>query len=426
MSITFLPVNIFIADPTYLRDYLCHLCQNVLYNCVNDTFGHVFCASCIDDSLLKTSVCPYEHHVISREQLRPTIHIRNFLNKQRVRCFYFLDGCSWESELSSLDSHLAECVLSPKEEAKVKIEDDDTESKHPEKSNKKEYSESEADIKSMSSEGVENKPKPVSLMTPEVVVKRDHAAINGIPKKQEVEIKGLEEIVTSCQRATQRYKERMEELALQYENKAKAEKALLNAIELKIDALHKKIDSLQTLPKTELLEKKRSASESSDKDITAYYCSKDVKMEGRNIKCINQPEDTHAFCLLDWEGNRSFKAVFKIITKVTWLAFGTVDLKVFERQKKSFRSKTHKHGFNLITSEGYIFKTGGDTTSSDSFKALKKGDTVTLEYCRETQVLSLETSHSKAKIEGVSREAESAVCILFTEEGMAVDILSIE
>ena len=168
----------------------------------------------------------------------------------------------------------------------------------------------------------------------------------------------------------------MEELALQYENKAKAEKALLNAIELKIDALHKKIDSLQTLPKTELLEKKRSASESSDKDITAYYCSKDVKMEGRNIKCINQPEDTHAFCLLDWEGNRSFKAVFKIITKVTWLAFGTVDLKVFERQKKSFRSKTHKHGFNLITSEGYIFKTGGDTTSSDSFKALKKGDTV--------------------------------------------------
>ena len=76
----------------------------------------------------------------------------------------------------------------------------------------------------------------------------------------------------------------------------------------------------------------------------------------------------------------SFKAIFTIIGNNTWIAYGLVDRGIFEENERKFVFKSTNHIFVLISTLGFIFKSGDKVKKTKSFEPIKTVEQVVLTF----------------------------------------------
>ncbi|CAI5483498.1 unnamed protein product [Closterium sp. Yama58-4] len=78
--------------------------------------GHVFCGTCINQAMQRSSECPQDRQPITEAHLRLARDHNRFvyrlLGRSRIRCVHHALGCGWTGEVSEDRSHRATC---PKE-----------------------------------------------------------------------------------------------------------------------------------------------------------------------------------------------------------------------------------------------------------------------------------------------------------------------
>ena len=107
--------NIFINKADIL-DFICPLCNGVLFNPTQDSCGHVFCNICYEKCKENYHKCPISNNDFIEEKITNIPIISQIINKMNVYCLNKDKNCFWEGKFSELKSHLEiECL---KEEIK--------------------------------------------------------------------------------------------------------------------------------------------------------------------------------------------------------------------------------------------------------------------------------------------------------------------
>ena len=96
----------FLDDPMPAK-YLCMICTKVLKDAhLTDCCGQNFCGSCLNNWFSrpkKDKTCPHCQqkpiYILNREKI-------NEINKLRICCTHYKEGCDWVGELRALDQHL--------------------------------------------------------------------------------------------------------------------------------------------------------------------------------------------------------------------------------------------------------------------------------------------------------------------------------
>ena len=92
-------------DKSFVEKYLCPICQEMLFNPVQTSCGHLFCGRCLQRSNSKT--CPSCRTQFSREPTEDKFNEREVKNLI-VKCQSSSRGCVWEGELGNVSSHVNE------------------------------------------------------------------------------------------------------------------------------------------------------------------------------------------------------------------------------------------------------------------------------------------------------------------------------
>ena len=131
--IPFLSRNLLVlSTKADIDNYICPLCQGILYDPYFDKCGHVFCHDCIFSYLKNIeNKCP-----ISKLDLNETpnsmIILKNIINGKEIYCVNKKENCQWKGLIKDIDNHLKINCL--KEKIKCKFKECDFISKREEMS----------------------------------------------------------------------------------------------------------------------------------------------------------------------------------------------------------------------------------------------------------------------------------------------------
>ena len=89
-------------DKSLVRKYLCPICQEILYEPVQTSCGHLFCGKCLKKVRWKN--CPSCRAEFEEEPRRDKFNEREIRNLI-VKCQNSSRGCEWEGELGNVESH---------------------------------------------------------------------------------------------------------------------------------------------------------------------------------------------------------------------------------------------------------------------------------------------------------------------------------
>jgi hypothetical protein len=110
----FLDENLFEdKEKETIKDFLCNLCQGVLFEPVVDEHGHNFCKRCMDKYNSKNAEkkCPITKLEI--HSIIPIKLIENVINSFNLKC---RNGCGWKGKVSEIKNHLElDCLKAPAE-----------------------------------------------------------------------------------------------------------------------------------------------------------------------------------------------------------------------------------------------------------------------------------------------------------------------
>ena len=105
-------VNVSTSD---LDEFTCGICQLVLFEpretqcCLQ-----LFCNRCITQWLSANNTCPHDRRHLSSDQLRnPSRLVLNMLNKMRVKCEFYSNGCDIIKPLELIFKHGQQCDYNP-------------------------------------------------------------------------------------------------------------------------------------------------------------------------------------------------------------------------------------------------------------------------------------------------------------------------
>ena len=89
---------------SFVEKFLCPICQELLFEPVQTSCGHLFCGRCLKRSKLRNH-CPSCHTQFRREPLEDKFNEREVKNLI-VKCSSNSRGCVWEGELGNVSSHV--------------------------------------------------------------------------------------------------------------------------------------------------------------------------------------------------------------------------------------------------------------------------------------------------------------------------------
>ena len=92
----------FSKDKSLVERYLCSICQEILYEPVQTSCGHLFCGRCLKRAQSKN--CPSCRVEFEEEPRRDKFNEREIRNLI-VKCQNSSRGCEWEGELGNVESH---------------------------------------------------------------------------------------------------------------------------------------------------------------------------------------------------------------------------------------------------------------------------------------------------------------------------------
>ncbi len=118
--IPFLSRNLLVlSTKADIDNYICPLCQGILYDPYFDKCGHVFCHDCIFSYLKTEKKCP-----ISKLDLNETpnsmIILKNIINGKEIFCVNKKENCNWKGLIKDIDNHLKTTCLKEKIKCKFK------------------------------------------------------------------------------------------------------------------------------------------------------------------------------------------------------------------------------------------------------------------------------------------------------------------
>ena len=90
-------------DKSFVEKYLCPICQELLFEPVQTSCGHLFCRRCLKNSNSKN--CPSCRTQFSEEPHKDKFNEREVKNLM-VKCPSSSRGCVWEGELGNVSSHV--------------------------------------------------------------------------------------------------------------------------------------------------------------------------------------------------------------------------------------------------------------------------------------------------------------------------------
>ena len=89
-------------DKSFVERYLCPICQEILYEPVQTSCGHLFCGRCLKK--VRSKNCPSCRVEFEEEPRRDKFNEREIRNL-KVKCQNSSRGCEWEGELGNVESH---------------------------------------------------------------------------------------------------------------------------------------------------------------------------------------------------------------------------------------------------------------------------------------------------------------------------------
>ena len=105
-----------------LQEYICPLCNGVLFEPMMDQKGHMFCNNCLSlyeknsNPKHKRLECPISNHVLKMGNLKSNELINNYLREMMCYCPNKKKGCSWEGKYYLRNKHVEkECDFIDKE-----------------------------------------------------------------------------------------------------------------------------------------------------------------------------------------------------------------------------------------------------------------------------------------------------------------------
>ena len=87
---------------SFVERFLCPICQEILYEPVQTSCGHLFCKKCLKG--VQSKNCPSCRAEFEEEPRRDKFHEREIRNLI-VKCQNSSKGCEWEGELGNVESH---------------------------------------------------------------------------------------------------------------------------------------------------------------------------------------------------------------------------------------------------------------------------------------------------------------------------------
>ena len=87
---------------SFVERYLCPICQEILYEPVQTSCGHLFCKKCLKG--VQSKNCPSCRAEFEEDPRRDKFHEREIRNLI-VKCQNSSRGCEWEGELGNVESH---------------------------------------------------------------------------------------------------------------------------------------------------------------------------------------------------------------------------------------------------------------------------------------------------------------------------------
>jgi hypothetical protein len=86
-----------------LSDYICPLCQGVIYEPQTDLCGHLFCSECINTHKKNSKYCPiYKDKLLKVQDI---IVVKNIINGKKMNCKNF-PKCLWKEKVGLYKNHL--------------------------------------------------------------------------------------------------------------------------------------------------------------------------------------------------------------------------------------------------------------------------------------------------------------------------------
>ena len=95
------------TEKKFVEKYVCPICQEVLFEPVQTSCGHLYCEQCIKRSRSRSKRCPSCRAALEEEPRRDKFHERDIKNLT-VKCSNNSVGCVWTGELSAVVSHVSD------------------------------------------------------------------------------------------------------------------------------------------------------------------------------------------------------------------------------------------------------------------------------------------------------------------------------
>jgi len=89
-----------------MQDFICPLCNGILYEPIQDSCQHVFCLSCYNKCKENNINCPISNKPFINEKSTQLSLISNVINKMNVYCVNKNKNCNWIGKFLQLKSHL--------------------------------------------------------------------------------------------------------------------------------------------------------------------------------------------------------------------------------------------------------------------------------------------------------------------------------
>ena len=115
------PKNFVSENKADLNDYICPLCNGILFKPVSDKCSHFFCKKCVVSYIKTHKFCPLDKFK-ELDILKDAPMVERIINNKYIMCKYISYGCSWKGKVKQYQNHLKECEYIDKKISKEKEE----------------------------------------------------------------------------------------------------------------------------------------------------------------------------------------------------------------------------------------------------------------------------------------------------------------
>ena len=106
------PLSIF-KDKDLAKGYICHLCNQIIFNAFSDKCNHTFCQNCILKHVREEGTCPISQEELTLGDIKLSLLYINIIENLDVMCINAELGCTWEGKCREVDLHVKkDCMFS--------------------------------------------------------------------------------------------------------------------------------------------------------------------------------------------------------------------------------------------------------------------------------------------------------------------------